>query len=325
MRGPTYRYNERTCRYERTQRSATGVITYAFSLLITSAAAFAAMILLHDFLVDTKIELTLRKENAAIEKHRVILESQMKGIMTKLDELHQKDQNLHDKFFASLTGVSAPAGQRNDSKRNILLADADDFSSLAKALEKKSERLIEQSVISSSDFSRSDVLNNGKLEVIVSIPFHQPIRELVPEKLMSGFGRRINPFHKGMYDHTGIDIAVPRGTEVLATANGKVNTIKKSALQAGYGNYIDIDHGNGFMTRFAHLEEIKVKVGQRVEMGMVIATSGSSGGSVAPHLHYEIICNGKHVDPVRFIVSGVSTKEHELFRAVSQKENQSLD
>jgi murein DD-endopeptidase MepM/ murein hydrolase activator NlpD len=300
------------------------VISYILGLLFTSAVIFAGMLLLHDFLVDTNIEITLRKENSAIEKHRILLEDQLTSVNAKLDDLHRKDQNLHNKFFSSVTGSPTHARQRDDSKRNILLADGDAFSSIADDLEEKSEALIEQSRISSSDFSESAVLSE-KLDSIAYIPFHQPVAGLTPDKLLSGFGKRINPFHKGIYDHTGVDIALPRGTEILATANGRVSNIKRSALQAGYGNYIDIDHGNGFVTRFAHLDDIRVKQGQKIEQGMSIATSGSSGGSAAPHLHYEIMRNGKNVDPILFMLSGVSTEVYEQFSAVSLKENQSLD
>jgi murein DD-endopeptidase MepM/ murein hydrolase activator NlpD len=112
---------------------------------------------------------------------------------------------------------------------------------------------------------------------------------------------------------------------VLATAPGQIITARKSDLLAGYGNYIEIDHGNGFVTRYAHLEVLNVKAGQKVTKGFVIATTGNSGGSVAPHLHYEIIRNNKQVDPVRYLISGVNASQHDQFISMSQRENQSLD
>jgi len=136
---------------------------------------------------------------------------------------------------------------------------------------------------------------------------------------------RINPFHKGLYEHQGIDIAMPRGTEVLATAPGKIVTVSRSSVQAGYGNYIDIDHGNGFITRYAHLDEMKVRLYQNVPKGFIIGTVGSSGGSVAPHLHYEVIKDGKAVDPTHFMISGLDSKTHEQLIAAGKIQNQSLD
>ncbi|MDQ2657797.1 MAG: M23 family metallopeptidase, partial [Bacteroidota bacterium] len=141
----------------------------------------------------------------------------------------------------------------------------------------------------------------------------------------SGFGMRVNPFHKGLYKHLGVDIAMPRGTPVLATATGKVVQLKRSDLQAGYGNYLEVDHGNGVVTRYAHLEDILVRFGARVTKGDTIGTVGTSGGSVAPHMHYEILRDGENVDPVHYMVQGLSATQHQLLTTMSHKQNQSLD
>jgi murein DD-endopeptidase MepM/ murein hydrolase activator NlpD len=242
----------------------------------------------------------------------------------KLSSLQEKDNNLHNKFFASVSNFS-PSTHTEQTKSNILLADAPSFSEFIIKIGKSSRELINASAHTSTDFSERLSLDKNDLDAISSLPLHLPIRDLTPEKLLSGFGKRINPFHKGLYEHEGIDIALPRGTEVLAPSSGKIIAVRTSMLQAGYGNYIEIDHGSGFITRYAHLEELKVRNGQRVEKGQVIATTGNSGGSVAPHLHYEIIRNGLNVDPVLYMISGVSTELHEAFRSVSNKENQSLD
>jgi murein DD-endopeptidase MepM/ murein hydrolase activator NlpD len=117
-------------------------------------------------------------------------------------------------------------------------------------------------------------LTDSHLKTISSMPLLVPtIRPWNTDNLLSGFGMRVNPFHKGLYEHPGVDIAMPRGTEVIATASGTVIEIRKSDVQAGYGNYIEIDHGNGFITRYAHLEDIHVKVPSERSQGVsVIAT-----------------------------------------------------
>jgi murein DD-endopeptidase MepM/ murein hydrolase activator NlpD len=157
------------------------------------------------------------------------------------------------------------------------------------------------------------------------MPAYQPVQPWSADKVLSGFGTRVNPFHKGLYEHPGVDIGAPRGAAVNATAPGVVTEIKRSTVEAGYGNFIEIDHGHGFRTRYAHLEEIKVKLNQRIAKGAVIGTVGNSGGSIAPHLHYEIIRDGKNVDPVRYMIEGLSSLEHHQLTQVSKKHNQSLD
>ena len=182
---------------------------------------------------------------------------------------------------------------------------------------------------------RSSALNNyygrkvnvtkDNVALLQSRPTLPPVSPWQSDRLISGFGMRVNPFHKGLYNHTGVDIAAPRGTPVIATAPGVVVQLKRSDLEAGYGNYIEIDHGNGFITRYAHLEEIHVRYGVKVKKGELVGTIGTSGGSVAPHLHYEVLKDGKNLNPISFIVEGLTSDEHHQLTMISQRQNQSLD
>ena len=98
--------------------------------------------------------------------------------------------------------------------------------------------------------------------------------------------------------HKGVDIAGQSGSFVRATADGIVISIKK---QTGYGNVLEIDHGYGLSTRYGHNKTITVKLGELVERGQLIATMGSTGRSTGPHVHYEVLYNGKPVNPQRYI------------------------
>jgi murein DD-endopeptidase MepM/ murein hydrolase activator NlpD len=125
--------------------------------------------------------------------------------------------------------------------------------------------------------------------------------------------------------HHGLDFTAPRGTPVLATAPGKVTMAKHSSLQAGHGNYVAVNHGNGYITQYAHLEEIFVRYGEKVSKGQVIGTVGNSGGSIIPHLHYEITQHGEHVDPLTFMIEDVNSGEYQEMLYVGNQQNQSLD
>lgn len=118
--------------------------------------------------------------------------------------------------------------------------------------------------------------------------------------LSSGYGVRNDPFTGYRTMHHGLDIANHRGTPVVATADGKVINVR---YNGSLGKMITIDHGYGFRTRYGHLQESKVKVGQRVQRGDVIAQMGSSGYSTGPHLHYEILRNGKSLNPSKYILN----------------------
>jgi murein DD-endopeptidase MepM/ murein hydrolase activator NlpD len=126
--------------------------------------------------------------------------------------------------------------------------------------------------------------------------------------------------------HEGIDFAATRGTEIYATGNGKVKTVKiNSELETGYGNYIEIDHGFGYVTKYAHLSKVNLKVGDVVNRGMVIGLVGSSGGSTAPHVHYEIIKDGVKFDPITYLMNGVNNHDYSKLIELASRENQSFD
>jgi murein DD-endopeptidase MepM/ murein hydrolase activator NlpD len=322
MLGPTYRYNEKTCRYERSRISFWPAFSYIMSLLLIAVAFLAGFLLLHDYLIDTELELSLKKENAALEKHGKILAEQIEDVEMKLTSLREKDQVLHQKFFSSIL----PAKPNSTSHQNneILLASPYTCESLIEDYKRESHKLINTS--SETNFAFGSLIKvKDYFSVLGSMPLISPIANLSSDQLMSGFGTRVNPFHKGLYRHEGIDIAVPRGTEVMSTAAGTVVTARRSDMVAGYGDFIEIDHGNGFITRYAHLDDLNVRVGQKINKGQVIGLSGSSGGSVAPHLHYEILRNGRNTDPINYLVTQTSATEYTLLKSLSEKVNQSLD
>lgn len=132
-----------------------------------------------------------------------------------------------------------------------------------------------------------------------NVPSISPIDESDLNRLASGFGMRTHPISKVKKFHKGADFSCKSGTNVMATGDGVVASIENDP--EGYGKMITIDHQNGFVTRYAQLSEFKVEVGAAVNRGEVVALSGNSGMSTAPHLHYEVINNDEHVDPVRYI------------------------
>lgn len=135
-------------------------------------------------------------------------------------------------------------------------------------------------------------------------PIGHPVKG---RSISSRFGPRKDPFNRRRAMHSGIDFRAGYGHPVQAAGAGKV---VKAGRNGGYGRLVEIDHGNGVRTRYAHLNKIRVKVGQRVEVGTRIGDVGSSGRSTGPHLHYEIRKNGKAIDPLRFLRTGKSVARY---------------
>ncbi|NWG25265.1 MAG: peptidoglycan DD-metalloendopeptidase family protein [Pseudorhodoplanes sp.] len=135
---------------------------------------------------------------------------------------------------------------------------------------------------------------------LASIPIRQPVFGEID--MSSPFGMRMDPFLKGPAIHTGIDMRGDTGDPVRATANG---TVTIAGVNGGYGKMIEIDHGNDIATRYGHLSEIDVKVGQSVKLGQIIGKIGSTGRSTGPHLHYETRIDGEAVNPEKYLRAGM--------------------
>lgn len=132
------------------------------------------------------------------------------------------------------------------------------------------------------------------------VPFASPL--LGPVEVTSPFGPRIDPFLGRPALHTGIDLREDYGAPVHATAIG---TVTFAGADGGYGNMVEVDHGNGLSTRYAHLSSITVREGQKVSEGTVLGHIGDTGRATGPHLHYETRINGQPVDPARFLRAGM--------------------
>jgi hypothetical protein len=132
---------------------------------------------------------------------------------------------------------------------------------------------------------------------------HVPLRQPLPGALevTSTFGGRMDPFYGRAAMHTGVDLRDDMGSPVRVTAAGRVVS---AGWNGGYGNMVEVDHGNGLLTRYAHLSGIDVKEGQWVDAGEICGRLGSTGRSTGPHLHYEVRVDGAAVDPTRFLRAG---------------------
>ena len=148
-------------------------------------------------------------------------------------------------------------------------------------------------------------LDRARVERLAQVLNVVPVRKPVHGELdmSSPFGIRIDPFLGRPAMHTGLDLRGDIGEPVRATAAGKVTI---AGRDGGYGNMVELDHGNGLSTRYGHLSEIDVKVGQHVRTGEVIGRIGSTGRSTGPHLHYETRINGEPVDPQKFLRAGMA-------------------
>ena len=138
---------------------------------------------------------------------------------------------------------------------------------------------------------------DGGGQGVMAVPSQQPT---LIAHYTSGFGVRVDPFRGTAAMHAGVDMAAPIGTPIYATADGVVG---RAGWAGGYGNLIELEHGRGLATRYGHLSQILVRVGQRIRRGELIAKMGSTGRSTGSHLHYEVRIDGRAVNPMPYLES----------------------
>ncbi|MBQ8916437.1 MAG: M23 family metallopeptidase, partial [Alistipes sp.] len=155
------------------------------------------------------------------------------------------------------------------------------------------------------------------------IPAIQPVNNKQLTLLTTSYGMRIHPFYKTLQSHQGVDYAIPEGTRVFATADGTVRDV--SRRNSTSGQTVVIDHGNGYETSYSHLSKISVTKWQRVRRGDIIALSGDTGLSLAPHLHYEVRLKGVRVDPIHYFFMELKPSEYQRLMRIAQSGMQAFD
>mgnify|MGYP005809525861 FL=1 len=155
------------------------------------------------------------------------------------------------------------------------------------------------------------------------IPAIQPVINKELTLLTASYGLRIHPFYKSLTSHQGVDYTIPEGSRVFATADGRVKDVIRRRSSSGLT--VILDHGNGYETEYRHLSKINVRKGQNVRRGDIIALSGNTGLSLAPHLHYEIRHNGMRVDPIHYFFLELSPAQYQKMMRIAQSGMQSFD
>ena len=238
------------------------------------------------------------------EKLQVIIDGQSSKISSLIEEINNlniRDNNLRKLLKLPLInddirklGVGGNAKDENEkfNQFDYLLPKDNDLDLLSDNL-----YFIHRS-INLGKLSYSEIENkaNSNTSYFTHFPAIKPVSK-DESKMSSCYGYRIDPFTNKKKFHEGDDFSAKRGTEVMSTADGIVKTSK---FYGSFGNYIEIDHGNGYVTVYGHLHKRNVKKGQKVERGQRIGQVGNTGRSTAPHLHYEVKYKNKTLNPSDF-------------------------
>ncbi|MEO1300980.1 MAG: M23 family metallopeptidase [Bacteroidota bacterium] len=315
-----YYYDIKTCSYEQVRRSVWRKVGTCIGYLTLSLVLGVAITHLYYSYFDSPKEYALKQENETLRVHYEIIQKELEKGRKVLTLLQDRDDHIYRTIFeAEPIPTTVRQAGVGGIDRYRALAYKDPI--ITHTLEQV-DQLKRQIYIQAKSYDELTKLAMQQEKRLAAIPAIQPISNKELKYIGSGFGMRRHPIHKIYKMHTGMDFPAPRGTPIYATGNGIVKAVKRSAT---YGNYVDIHHGYGFMTRYAHLDASHVRPGQAVKRGECIGRVGNTGVSTAPHLHYEVIKHGKHVDPAHYFFNDLNASEYETLIRLAAMKNQSMD
>lgn len=293
------------------------VLRHILLFFVVTLSLAVVYYVLFALLFSTEEERRLKNENRMYEQEYPLMAQKEELLSDVVEGLRVKDDKIYEEIFST----AAPDIERFSSLDYLMALDS-----------------IPDSDIVTNSASRLDVLEHSASKVednfvkvmeaisekdFVMPPMTNPMREFTFAQTGASTGDKINPFYKVPMRHNGLDIIAPAGEPVYAAADGVVKEVIKS--RKGLGNVVVIDHGNGYVTRYAHLADVEARKGRKVRRGTRLGYVGVSGNSFAPHLHYEVMRDTLVLDPVNHFFASVTPEEYMNMLIMSVTTGQSMD
>ena len=308
-----YHFNPETMVYEKHKLSFVG--RYGRLVLMVLLVGLTSWFIFYLFISIIKIEppktALLRNRSARWQAKMEIMESRLDSYEEVLTVIEDRDNDVYRSIFG-LGDISREANVLYENVGNPRLDAA------RRKIENMSRRAYTQSK-SLDDVSRQVQSVGDLVSHIPAVPPLCPDKRKV--RISSSFGYRVDPVYGGGEYHRGQDFAAPRGYPVYATGDGVVKTVKHQFY--GYGNMVVIDHGFGYLTRYAHLSFTNVTEGMKLSRGDKVGEIGSTGKSTGPHLHYEVEYMGRNVNPMNYMDYSMDIIEYKSMVDRRRRENES--
>ena len=293
--------------------------------VLQAMAWFGAAVLYYiifSLLFDTPAEYELRHSTDRLKQEYERLLEEHDSLAMVVENVVARDKNIFAIMFDSEPyDFNSDYNSKRVELHEKLLSKSN--SEMSDMLSKSIAKL--EKTLKSVEKSYDDI--DKKLQSLGSkrnnIPSIQPVTNHDLTLLTAAYGSLMHPFYRTLHNHQGVDYAIPEGSRVFATADGVVTDIK--GITSTSGVTVVIDHQNGYITSYSHLKSAKVETGQRVKRGDIIALSGNSGLSLAPHLHYEVRYNDMRVDPIHYFFMELTADEYQRIMRIAQSGMQSFD
>ncbi len=303
-----YRFNPDTLTYKKviyTSKQKIKLFFRYFLIIIGISLIINILILLFG---KTPEFFLLEKENFYLSSRLSHLSVDINEVKNQLVQIQQRDDNLYRPIFEiePISSSIRKAGFGGVYRYKNL--EGYNHSELLIDISQNVDELIKQIYIQSKSYDQVIEKALEKELFLKSRPSIKPLSDNDYLRISDYFGWRKDPFTGKPSKHYGIDFAGPKGGNIISTGDGIVTKARYTLF--GYGRVVEIDHGFGYKTKYAHLHKIKVKEGQKISRGEVIGLLGNTGRSTGSHLHYEVMINNTPVNPIYFFNDDISPEEY---------------
>lgn len=312
-----YIYDDKQVRFRISKNPLSGILLWILKYFILSIAVAVVSYCMFALLFSTDQEYRLRQENRIYSKVYPEIEKKERLLSDVVTGLQIRDDEIYSEIFHT----QAPDPDRLFATDFLAVSDTIADETIDAFVENKVDVLMDRSAKIESNFMEIfDRLSGGGF---VMPPMAMPVRGFSYAQTGATAGQKVSPFYKVKVEHHGLDMIVHIGTPVYATGPGTVTDVVRSGR--GQGNVVEITHPGGYVTRYAHLQDISVFKGKQVDTDVVIGHTGMSGMTFAPHLHYEVHKDGKVLDPVNCFFRDVTPYEYADIVIMSVSVEQSMD
>lgn len=285
--------------------------------VVASASLSIVFYILFALVFSTQEERRLQKENQLYRQRYSRMVEKERLISDVVEGLLDRDNAIYKGLFET------PAPSLDALTAADLIAESDSLSEsfyLSSAASKTGSMMV---MARSVDENFAEIFRLLETRRDSIPPLTLPLKDMSYVQAGASVGMKHNPVYKLRMQHNGLDLIASQGTDVYAVAGGKVSVVLRS--RRGLGNVIEIDHGNGYTTRYCLLADMKVSQGQRVRGGQRIGTVGISTSHPAPHLHLEVRYKGKVKDPVNYLFASLTPEEYSRILYMTSSTLQSMD
>ncbi|MCR4817052.1 MAG: M23 family metallopeptidase [Bacteroidales bacterium] len=319
----TYKFNPHTLSYEKVKTTfADKLKKISFSVAFGIVLGVVLLVIgLHVF--DSPKERKLKRELAVMERQMDNMKSVIKRNEAVLADLENRDNSIY-RTLLEAEPIDGNARISGIAGLDYSELEGYDHSKLIIETSERLDNFTKRLYVQSKSFDEVYQMASTKKERQEHIPAIMPIEKHLCS-VISGFGTRYHPILHYRRMHTGVDLSAKKGTPIYATGDGVVEVAGRGdANLSGYGIAVLLNHGYGYKTLYGHMNDVKVRRGQKVKRGELLGHVGNTGLASGPHCHYEVWLNGNRVNPVYYFYNDLTPQEYEQVIEAANQENQCL-